>query len=326
MYPRPRDAHAHARFRPSPPLSSPAITGEREHIRGDVAIDPEGPGAELAATRRRAALLGAAIAVPSILVLGGVTGAWPLFALPLVLGLPLGGSRGMAVAAAVAGLVVALASGRPGTDGAALALGLASFAVTGLIVGAGHRARTLDVERMATLSFSDRLTGLHNYAYFADALPRECRRAERYALPLSLVVMDLDHFKSFNDRHGHDAGNRLLAAVGEAIVASTRASDTPARYGGEEFALIVPGPPEEALEAAERVRAAVAGVRVMAPGGEIAGITVSAGVAGYHGGEDDDGERLLRRADAALYRSKASGRDRVSLSDDAPERRWAAVG
>ena len=88
----------------------------------------------------------------------------------------------------------------------------------------------------------------------------------------------------------------------------------PVRYGGEEFALIVPGPADEALEAAERVRAAVARVRVMAPGGEAVGTTISAGVADFRNGADDlDGDLMLRQADTALYRSKAAGRDRVSL-------------
>jgi diguanylate cyclase (GGDEF)-like protein len=281
-------------------------------------------GGDASAARRRTVLLGGAIALPVLLVLAGFTSAWPLLALPLCLALPLGGQRGMAAAVCVAGVTVALVSGRPGTDGAALAVGIVAFTVTGLAVGAGHRARTLDVERMVSLSFTDRLTGLHNYAFFADALPRECRRAERYVLPLSLVLMDLDHFKDFNDRHGHDAGNRMLAAVGEAIASSTRATDVPVRYGGEEFALIVPGPADEAAEAAERVRAAVARVRVMAPGGAAVGITISAGVADFRSGADDlDGDLMLRQADTALYRSKAAGSDRVSLhaSDD----RWAAV-
>lgn len=278
-------------------------------------------GGDASAARRRTVLLGGAIALPVLLVLAGLTSAWPLLALPLCLALPLGGHRGMATAVCVAGITVALVSGRPGTDGTALAVGIGAFAVTGLAVGAGYRARTLDVERMASLSFTDRLTGLHNYAFFADALPRECRRAERYVLPLSLVLLDLDHFKEFNDRHGHDAGNRLLAAVGQAIVSSTRATDMPVRYGGEEFALIVPGPSDEALEAAERVRAAVARVRVTAPDGEPVGTTISAGVADFRNGADDlDGALVLRQADTALYRSKAEGRDRVSLHASADRR------
>ncbi|WP_217921727.1 GGDEF domain-containing protein [Miltoncostaea oceani] len=275
------------------------------------------------AARRRHALLVVATLVPTVLILAGSVSAWPLYALPIALSLPLGGPRAMAAAGAVASLTVAYASGRPGADGAAMALGVAAFLVTGLAIGAGHRAQERDARRIANLSLIDRLTGVHNYAFFADALPRECRRAERYGLPLSLVVLDLDRFKAFNDRHGHDAGNRLLTAVGEAIRASSRASDIAARFGGEEFALIVPGPAEEALEAAERIRAAVSRVSVLVAGGESAGTTISAGVADFQNGDGDDGTRMLDQADKALYHSKASGRDRVSLF--APEHRWAAA-
>jgi diguanylate cyclase (GGDEF)-like protein len=137
------------------------------------------------------------------------------------------------------------------------------------------------------------------------------------------VLLDLDHFKAFNDEHGHEAGNRLLAAVGEAIRRSTRASDVAARFGGEEFALIVPGPAEEAIEAAKRIRVAVAEVSIVVAGGEAAGTTISAGVADQLNGSGDDGARMLDQADKALYYSKAAGRDRVSLFT--PEHRWAAA-
>lgn len=253
----------------------------------------------------------------------GIVAAWPLFALPLALALPLGGPRGMAFAASCAGMTVAYASGRPGADGAAMAIGLGAFAITGIAVGAGHAAQVRDSERVANLSLTDRLTGVHNYAFFSDALPRECQRAERYGLSLSLVILDLDRFKSFNDRWGHDAGNRLLAAVGRVIRENSRSSDIAARFGGEEFALIVPGPAEEAMEAAERIRLAVAAVTVLVAGGESAGTTISAGVADFLNGTADTGERLLDQADKALYHSKASGRDRVSLFT--PEHRWAAA-
>lgn len=229
----------------------------------------------------------------------------------------------MAAAATCAGLTLALVSGRPDADGAAMAFGLGAFALTGIAVGAGHHAQTRDVQRIASLSLTDRLTGVHNYAFFADALPRECRRAERYDLSLSLVLLDLDRFKAFNDRWGHDAGNRLLAAVGEALRSSSRSSDIAARFGGEEFALIVPGPAEEAMEAAERIRAAVQQVTVLVAGGDLVGTTISAGVAGFQSGDGDTGARLLDQADKALYHSKASGRDRVSLF--APEHRWATA-
>ena len=239
--------------------------------------EPDVMGVDAAARRRRAVLLGVAVAVPALLVLVGVDAAWPLFALPLALAVPLAGRRGFAVALACAALVCALASGRAGVDGAAIGLGLAAFAATGLVVGLGHASQQRDAERIASLSLTDRLTGVHNYAFFEDALPRECRRAARYGLPLSLVLLDLDRFKAFNDRFGHDAGNRLLAGVGDAIRANSRASDIVARYGGEEFAIIVPGPAAEALEAAERIRDAVGRVRVLVAGGHGVGTTISAG-------------------------------------------------
>jgi diguanylate cyclase (GGDEF)-like protein len=268
-------------------------------------------------------LLVATTALPTLMVLAGATLAWPLFALPIALALPLGGPAGLAGTAVVAGLVTALASGRPGSDGTAMALGLLAFVATGAAVGAGHRAQQRDARRIASASLTDRLTGVHNYAFFADALPRECRRAERYGLPLSLVILDLDHFKAFNDRHGHDAGNRLLAKVGATILANRRGSDVAARFGGEEFALIIPGSTEEAMDAAERIRRAVAEVTVLVAGGASAGTTVSAGVAGFRNGSGDDGTLMLDQADKALYHSKAAGRDRVSLFS--PEHRWAAA-
>ena len=276
-----------------------------------------------AAARRRAVLLAIGVAVPSALVLLGATPAWTLFALPMALAVPLAGPQGLLGATVVASLMCALASGREGTDGRAMALGIAAFAAAGVAVGAGHRAQERAAARIAEGSLTDRLTGVHNYAFFEDALPRECRRAERYGLPLSLILLDLDRFKAFNDRHGHDAGNRLLAAVGETIRNCARSSDVVARFGGEEFVLIVPGAAEEAMEAAERIRTAVAEVRVLVAGGETAGTTISAGVADFQNGDGDRGDRMLDQADKALYHSKASGRDRVSLF--APEHRWAAA-
>jgi diguanylate cyclase (GGDEF)-like protein len=268
-------------------------------------------------------LLAIGVAVPSALVLLGATPAWTLFALPMALAVPLAGPQGLLGATVVASLMCALASGREGTDGRAMALGIAAFAAAGVAVGAGHRAQERAAARIAEGSFTVRLTGVHNYAFFEDALPRECRRAERYGLPLSLILLDLDRFKAFNDRHGHDAGNRLLAAVGETIRNCARSSDVVARFGGEEFVLIVPGAAEEAREAAERIRTAVAEVRVLVAGGETAGTTISAGVADFQNGDGDRGDRMLDQADKALYHSKASGRDRVSLF--APEHRWAAA-
>ena len=110
----------------------------------------------------------------------GVTPAWTLFALPMALAVPLGGPQGLAAATVVAALMCALASGRDGTDGMAMALGLAAFAAAGIAVGAGHRAQERAAARIADESMVDALTGLYKYAFFEEALARECRRAGRY--------------------------------------------------------------------------------------------------------------------------------------------------
>jgi len=269
------------------------------------------PGPDSA--RRRAVLLALALALPTLLVLSGVGSAWPLLALPLAVAYPLSGVRGLAAASATAAAVVALASGDAAVAGPELAVGLAAFVGAAGLVAAFAAARERELERMTALGTTDRLTGLANYAQLAEALPRARRRAARYDRPLSLVVIDIDRFKAFNDRHGHEAGNRLLAAVGRRIADAARASDLVGRYGGEEFVLIVPGPVEEAAEAADRMRSAIADVRLSVGLGEEVGVTASAGVAAYDPALDGDGRAALERADAALYDSKAAGRDTTTV-------------
>lgn len=281
-------------------------------------ISTEGAGQ---AVRRRVVVLAVGLGALAILVLGlGVWQAWPLFALPIVVSGPLAGRRGLAGAIAATAFVFALLTGVPGPDGAELAVGLAAFSLAAAAVGSMRRSSARELRRVAAISFTDRLTGLYNYGYFMDALQRECRRSDRYGLPLALVLFDVDRFKAFNDRFGHEAGNRLLVEVGREIDRVKRGSDVAARYGGEEFALLVAGTPEEAVEAAERVRRAVGEVRIPVQGGEQVGVTISAGVAGYVA-QEGDGELMVDQADTSLYWSKESGRDRVSLF--APEHRWA---
>ena len=272
--------------------------------------------------RRRGYALGALIAVPAVLIALGVWQAWPFLAVSMALGVPLGGLRGFVGASTVAALALVLAAGQS-SDGAVLAGAWVAFLVVGLAVGVGSDARAKEVRRAAEQSLVDRLTGLHNYAYFVDALPRECQRARRHGSPLSLVIFDLDNFKAFNDRYGHDAGNRLLALVGQTLAAERRRSEIAVRYGGEEFALVVLGSAANALVAAERMRASVARLRVPVSGGEWAGTTMSAGAAAYDPRLDDEtGAGMVEAADRALYASKHAGRDRVTL---APETRSLAA-
>ncbi|MEW6582140.1 MAG: GGDEF domain-containing protein [Actinomycetota bacterium] len=249
--------------------------------------------------------------------------AWPLLALPLVLAVPLAGTRGLALAGTGTALVLGLLTGDPRVEGGELVVGFVAFLGAGGATGLVHRAGLRRVESAVRESVTDRLTGLATFAYFEDALARECRRADRYEVPLSLVLLDLDRFKAFNDQFGHDAGNRMLAEVGAVIAESLRSTDIAARFGGEELAILVQGTPHDALEVAERIRMRVARVGVPVAGGRRAGTTVSAGVAGYVRGTGH-GELLLDQADKALYAAKGRGRDQVRVFE--PEHRWARVG
>jgi diguanylate cyclase (GGDEF)-like protein len=169
------------------------------------------------------------------------------------------------------------------------------------------------------LATHDDLTGLLNRREMERVLTDELERAERYNRPLSLVLIDLDHFKRVNDSHGHQVGDLVLRHLASLLTGQTRAVDHVARYGGEEFALIevetdAPG----ALLSAERIRAGLEGSPCPVPGLEGGlSITLSAGVATYpqHGLA---AESLLRAADRALYEAKARGRNRVVGAGDLP--------
>ena len=157
---------------------------------------------------------------------------------------------------------------------------------------------------------TDPLTGLANRRVFERALEREIARASRTGNPVSLMMLDADQFKQYNDRFGHRAGDELLQSLANALVEHSRAFDTVARYGGEEFAVILPEcPVEEAHSVAERLRLVSSAVEGRAP------VTLSGGVATYplHA---RDGAALIEAADGALYQSKRSGRDRLSLAGD----------
>jgi diguanylate cyclase (GGDEF)-like protein len=153
------------------------------------------------------------------------------------------------------------------------------------------------LSRLESIARTDDLTGLPNRRAWEEELPRELLRSQRASRPLCVAMIDLDHFKEFNDERGHQAGDRFLKQAAAAWDEELRGTDFLARYGGEEFALALPGcTPEEAVEVAGRMRAAT-------PEGE----TCSIGIACWDGVED--APALLGRADAALYEAKRRGRD-----------------
>jgi diguanylate cyclase (GGDEF)-like protein len=167
-------------------------------------------------------------------------------------------------------------------------------------------------ERVENLAATDALTGLFNRRYFESALARELARADRTSSPLALLILDVDHFKSFNDTYGHAMGDLVLQRVARVLTAAIRKADVLARLGGEEFVVLLPQvTPEGAVESAERLRAAVAKAGIH-PGGPVKRVTVSTGVALFPA-DARDGGSLLKAADEALYQAKHLGRNRVSV-------------
>lgn len=169
-------------------------------------------------------------------------------------------------------------------------------------------------EKLRLQSLRDPLTGLFNRRYLDESLQREVSRCQRRKLPLAVLMLDVDHFKSFNDTHGHAAGDALLTAIAHALQANTRGEDLVCRYGGEEFTIVlVEASREDALRRAEQIRAAVAAVSVQYLRQTLGPRTVSIGLAMLpeHG---QTPAALLQQADAALYRAKAEGRDRVACA------------
>ena len=169
--------------------------------------------------------------------------------------------------------------------------------------------------RLLAESRRDHLTQLGNRLRLQEDLRVLHALAERYGHDYCLALSDLDHFKAYNDAHGHQAGDDVLRAVAKALARECRASDTAYRYGGEELLVVLPSQTlENAAVAAERVRRAVAALALPHPGNQPPGVvTISTGVAAYHYGEDTV-DTVLARADAALYRAKRLGRARVAVS------------
>lgn len=173
---------------------------------------------------------------------------------------------------------------------------------------------TINNRHLETLSTTDPLTGLANRRGLDETLEREWARLSRHPGVLSVIMCDVDHFKRFNDRYGHDGGDRCLQQIATALRSViSRPSDLVTRYGGEEFALILPGTDEEGARfLGEKLRAAVQGLAIPnADVGKGACVTISVGVSSIDHFRSDGAACLLKRADEALYRAKEKGRNQV---------------
>lgn len=170
-------------------------------------------------------------------------------------------------------------------------------------------------ETLRTQSLRDPLTGLYNRRYLEASFEREIQRAERRQIPLSVLMLDVDHFKRFNDTFGHEAGDALLANLGTLFGKVVRSEDVTCRYGGEEFTILMPEADTEiARQRAEEICAAVRNMDVVHRNLSLGKITISIGVATWGAHGRSPGE-LLRNADNALYLAKNAGRDRVIVAE-----------
>ncbi|MEU4424719.1 GGDEF domain-containing protein [Actinoplanes sp. NPDC024001] len=167
-------------------------------------------------------------------------------------------------------------------------------------------------QRLAAIT--DGLTGLRSRRYFEESLGNESARAGRYGLPLSMLLLDIDHFKRVNDTYGHNGGDRVLVEVTHRLQELVRPGDVVARYGGEEFAVLLPNTgPEQAWEIAERIRRGVSAAPIAVTEDRLSRVTVSVGTAGMPAvGSTDE---LVLAADRALYAAKNAGRNQVAAAD-----------
>lgn len=193
-------------------------------------------------------------------------------------------------------------------------LGVASLLATAIV---------LRSQKLRHQSRSDRLTGLPNRSYFDEQMDAVLARTRRLGAQLALAMIDVDHFKRYNDTHGHAAGDVALRTVGGSIQAGLRQGDLVVRYGGEEFVAVMPGIDSEAAAARlEEIRLTVEGLNIPVPrGNSTARVTISAGVACY-GADGVQAEDLLDRADARLFEAKQAGRNRVVWVSTGEGRTW----
>jgi diguanylate cyclase (GGDEF)-like protein len=240
---------------------------------------------------------------------GGATSGYGTLGLLPILWLALYGSRGQ-LALALVFMFTMLAApivifGEPFYPASEWRRALV-WAGVGPVIGFSVQRLVREIEqllaRLYEVARSDALTQVANRRAWDEQLPRELARAKRSSEPLSVAIIDLDHFKAFNDDRGHQAGDELLKAVASAWANLVREGDFFARYGGEEFAVLLPAcPAAEVREITERLRRAV-------PEDQ----TCSVGVATWDGSEPE--EELVRRADDALYEAKRTGRDRAVIA------------
>ena len=217
------------------------------------------------------------------------------------------------VASEVVGVVAALTRPSTLTDAAGEFAEFVAVAAAAAVLHFLYRVEREEIQPLRRSANVDSLTGVGSRSFFERAARRRVEQATKNGSPLSCVLLDVDDFKAYNDAHGHEAGDEVLRSVARIISESARADDLVGRYGGEEFVLLVNESAEGALEVAERIRETVRRECVPAAENPLQRpITVSLGVVSLSK-ETFSLERLVAMADAEMYRSKKTGKDRVSV-------------
>lgn len=247
---------------------------------------------------------------------------WPLYYVPVFLAAVYYNEAGGVAAGFLAAVFMFLFVYLFPADGELVSATTTEFSVasgimisTGFLFGWLFRSQKKRIADLNDNSMIDRLTGMHNYGYFAERLEEERKRADRFGSRVAMMMIDIDMFKPFNDKFGHASGNLLLKKVAGLIEECVRDVDIVCRYGGEEFAVILPNTEEEALAVAERIRDSVEKAIFEGDKDEPAvKKTVSIGVAVYPNTCDNELE-LIDCADKALDRAKETGRNKVIQFD-----------
>lgn len=222
--------------------------------------------------------------------------------------------RGFMAATGQAEKVLMLASNQVQAVSFLVSIVSTIFIVIGLLIMSKERSES----RIQLLAVQDQLTGLANRRSIDETLSKELARSRRYGRPLALVMLDVDYFKKYNDRYGHQAGDECLKDVASVLQGVTqRAGDLAARYGGEEFLLILPDTDVvTALSLAERVLASIADLELRHEQSPLRVVTVSAGIAALTNNSYRDSDSLLRAADKALYQAKQNGRNQAQVAPE----------
>jgi len=170
------------------------------------------------------------------------------------------------------------------------------------------------VYSLTELVRTDALTGLYNFRFFNETIALEMERARRGAQPLSMILLDIDHFKKFNDTWGHDVGNHALVHIANLIKIAIRKLDFGCRFGGEEFVILLPNTDlKQAVSVADRLREMIESVALDLDGQGLINITASLGVDEFSSRNSESCETFIRRVDAWLYKAKQLGRNQVSF-------------